>query len=136
MLRRVKQSILVPGWVFRHQGASAIAVAVDLEALKAQAERSKGVIEFVPQIGDFVATDDPLFNLYSGACSLDEQALSSRVAFGSERAMDQDPTFAFRIVVDVALKALSPAINDPTTAVLAMDQLHRMLRRSALLPAH
>ena len=42
--------------------------------------------------------------------------------------MDQDPTFAFRIVVDVALKALSPAINDPTTAVLAMDQLHRMLR--------
>ena len=42
--------------------------------------------------------------------------------------MDQDPTFAFRIAVDVALKALSPAINDPTTAVLAMDQLHRMLR--------
>lgn len=42
--------------------------------------------------------------------------------------MDQDPTFAFRIVADVALKALSPAINDPTTAVLAMDQLHRMLR--------
>jgi uncharacterized membrane protein len=103
-------------------------VAVDLEALKAQAERSKGVIEFVPQIGDFVAIDDPLFNLYSGACSLDEHTLSSRVAFGSERAMDQDPTFAFRIVVDVALKALSPAINDPTTAVLAMDQLHRMLR--------
>ncbi len=50
------------------------------------------------------------------------------VAFGSERTMDQDPTFAFRIVVDIALKALSPAINDPTTAVLAIDQLHRMLR--------
>jgi uncharacterized membrane protein len=117
-----------PGRVIRHQGASAIVVAVDLEALKAQAERSKGVVEFVPQIGDFIATDDPLFNLYSGACSLDEHSLSARVAFGSERAMDQDPTFAFRIVVDVALKALSPAINDPTTAVLAMDQLHRMLR--------
>jgi uncharacterized membrane protein len=117
-----------PGRVIRHQGASAIVVAVDLEALKVQAERSKGVIEFVPQIGDFVATDDPLFNLYGGACSLDEHILVSKVAFGSERAMDQDPTFAFRIVVDVALKALSPAINDPTTAVLAMDQLHRMLR--------
>ena len=50
------------------------------------------------------------------------------VAFGSERTMEQDPTFAFRIVVDIALKALSPAINDPTTAVLAIDQLHRMLR--------
>ena len=117
-----------PGRVIRHQGASAIVVAVDLEALKAQAERSKGIVEFVPQIGDFVAIDDPLFNLYGGACSVDERKLSSSVAFGSERMMDQDPTFAFRIVVDVALKALSPAINDPTTAVLAMDQLHRMLR--------
>jgi len=36
--------------------------------------------------------------------------------------------FAFRIEVDIAIKALSPAINDPTTAVLAIDQLHRLLR--------
>jgi uncharacterized membrane protein len=42
--------------------------------------------------------------------------------------MEQDPTFAFRIVVDIALRALSPATHDPTTAVLAIDQLHRMLR--------
>ena len=42
--------------------------------------------------------------------------------------MEQDPTFAFRIIVDIAIKGLSPAINDPTTAVLAIDQLHRMLR--------
>ena len=37
--------------------------------------------------------------------------------------------FAFRILVDIALKALSPAINDPTTAVLAIDQVHRLLRQ-------
>jgi uncharacterized membrane protein len=42
--------------------------------------------------------------------------------------MEQDPTFAFRIMVDIASRALSPAINDPTTAVLAIDQLHRLLR--------
>jgi uncharacterized membrane protein len=42
--------------------------------------------------------------------------------------MEQDPMFAFRILVDIALKALSPAINDPTTAVLALDQIHRLLR--------
>ena len=35
---------------------------------------------------------------------------------------------AFRILVDIALKALSPAINDPTTAVLVIDQVHRLLR--------
>jgi uncharacterized membrane protein len=45
--------------------------------------------------------------------------------------MEQDPTFAFRIVVDIAAKALSPAINDPTTAVLALDQIHRLLRTVA-----
>ncbi len=42
--------------------------------------------------------------------------------------MEQDPLFSFRIMVDIALKALSPAINDPTTAVLAIDQIHRLLR--------
>ena len=42
--------------------------------------------------------------------------------------MEQDPMFAFRILVDIAAKGLSPAINDPTTAVLAIDQLHRLLR--------
>jgi uncharacterized membrane protein len=47
----------------------------------------------------------------------------------AERKAEQDTMFAFRIVADIALKALSPAINDdPTTAVLAIDQLHRMLR--------
>jgi uncharacterized membrane protein len=42
--------------------------------------------------------------------------------------MRQDPLFALRILVDIAIKALSKAINDPTTAVLAIDQLHRLLR--------
>ena len=88
------------------------------------------MIEFVPQVGDFVATDEPLFNLYGGAASLDDETLRSTVAFGPERTMEQDPTFAFRIVIDIALKALSPAINDPTTAVIAIDQLHRLLRKA------
>jgi uncharacterized membrane protein len=79
-------------------------------------------------VGDFVAVDEPLFKLYGGASSIDEATLRALVAFGSERTMEQDPTFAFRIVVDIALRALSPAINDPTTGVLAIDQLHRMLR--------
>ena len=58
--------------------------------------------------------------------------LRTSVAFGVERTIEQDPTFAFRILVDIAIKALSPAINDPTTAVLAIDQLHRLLRWAGL----
>ena len=117
-----------PDKVIRHVGTSGIVLAVNLELLAAEAERARGLIEFVPQVGDFVAVEEPLFNLYDGAQSIDEDTLRSVVAFGSERTMEQDPTFAFRIVVDIALRALSPAINDPTTAVLAIDQLHRMLR--------
>ena len=117
-----------PDSVIRHQGTSGIVLAVNLKPLMTEAERSNGVIEFVPQVGDFVAVDEPLFNLYGGARSIDGGTLRASIAFGSERTLDQDPTFAFRIVVDIALRALSPAINDPTTAVLAIDQLHRMLR--------
>jgi hypothetical protein len=52
------------------------------------------------------------------------------VAFGPERTIEQDPTFAFRIIVDIAIKALSAAINDPSTAVLAIDQLQRLPQRA------
>jgi uncharacterized membrane protein len=118
----------LPDRVIRHQETSAIVLAVNLDLLKAAAERLNGVIEFVPQVGDFVAVDEPLFNLFGAARLADETTLRETVAFGSERTMEQDPTFAFRIIIDIALKALSPAINDPTTAVLAVDQLHRLLR--------
>ena len=117
-----------PDRVSRHLGTSGIILAVNLELLKAEAERAIGCIELVPQVGDFVAVEEPLFNLYGGAQSIDENTLHAAIAFGSERTLEQDPTFAFRIVVDIALRALSPAINDPTTAVLAIDQLHRLLR--------
>jgi len=123
-----RDSIDPPVRTTLHQGASQIVLAVNVAALMTLAERSNGVIEFVPQVGDFAAIDEPLFNLRGGAASLDDQALRANVAFGPERTMEQDPTFAYRIVVDLALKALSPAINDPTTAVLAIDQLHRLLR--------
>jgi uncharacterized membrane protein len=117
-----------PGRIVRHQGASGIVLAANLDLITDAAEKANGIVEFVPQVGDFVTADEPLFNLYGGACLIDEGLLHAAVAFGSERTLEQDPTFAFRIVVDIALRALSPAINDPTTGVLAIDQLHRMLR--------
>ncbi len=82
----------------------------------------------MPQVGDFVATDEPLFALYGATATIDDRDLRATVAMGAERTLEQDPMFAFRILVDIALKALSPAINDPTTAVLAIDQVHRLLR--------
>ena len=117
-----------PDRIISHLGVSGIAMAINLQLLMAEAERTDCVIEFAPQMGDFVAVDEPLFYLYGGARSVRDETLRASVAFGSERTLEQDPTFAFRIAVDIALRALSAAINDPTTAVLAIDQLHRMLR--------
>ncbi|MGY4829104.1 DUF2254 domain-containing protein [Sphaerotilaceae bacterium SBD11-9] len=117
-----------PSRVLAHAGRSKILLAVDLFALQAQARRTDGVIELVPQIGDFIAPDEPLFRLHGGTARIDDRVLRAAVAFGDERTMEQDPVFGLRILVDIALKALSPAINDPTTAVIAIDQIHRLLR--------
>jgi uncharacterized membrane protein len=125
---RDRDRLGAPDRLMTHEKRSAIVLAVDLKALLIAAQRFNSVIEFVPQVGDFVAVDEPLFNLYGDVRGIDEAMVRATVAFGSERTMEQDPTFAFRIVVDIAIKALSAAINDPTTAVLAIDQLHRMLR--------
>jgi uncharacterized membrane protein len=118
----------MPSREVEHQGTSPIVLAVDIPTLVALARLHDGMIEIVPQVGDFVAAEEPLFVLHGGAMAIDDRAVRSTVAFGAERTLEQDPMFAFRIIVDIALKALSPAINDPTTAVLALDQVHRLLR--------
>jgi uncharacterized membrane protein len=102
---------------------------MDLPAMIEIARRTDGVIELVPQVGDFVARGDAVFWVYPPATTLDNALVRRTLMFGRERTYEQDPAFAFRIVADVAVKALSPAINDPTTAVLAVDQLHHLLRQ-------
>jgi uncharacterized membrane protein len=111
-----------------HRGTSAIVIAINTKRLIAEADKSNCVIEFAPQVGDFLGRDEPLFFLHGSASRVDERILCGSVIFGGERTMEQDPLFAFRILVDIAIKALSPAINDPTTGVLAIDQLQRLLR--------
>ena len=57
-----------------------------------------------------------------------EAEAADMVALGDERTIEQDPSFAIRILVDVANLALSPAVNDPTTAVQVLDYLGETLR--------
>ena len=117
-----------PARVVRHGGTSGIILAVDVDTVVREARRCEGLVELIPQVGDFVAHEEPLFALYGKAAAVDDATLHGAIAFGPERTLEQDPLFAFRILVDIGLKALSPAINDPTTAVLALDQVHRLLR--------
>jgi uncharacterized membrane protein len=112
--------------VVESTGSSGVVMAVGVAELVRLARDADAVIEVVPQVGDFVAKGDPLFRVDGGPGPA-AAALESCVAIGAERTLEQDPRFAFRILVDIAIKALSPAINDPTTGVLAIDQLHRLL---------
>jgi uncharacterized membrane protein len=105
-----------------------VVLAFDQEGLLALAQRVDCVIEMVPQVGDHVAAGDPLFRVFPAGAALPAEALRQSIAIGQERTLEQDPTFPFRIMVDIASKALSPAINDPTTAVLALDEIHDLLR--------
>jgi uncharacterized membrane protein len=103
-------------------------LAFNLKGLVALASRRHAIIELVPEVGDFIAAGDPLFRVYGGDDKLADNELRNYVAIGHERTLEQDPMFAFRVIVDIASKALSPAVNDPTTAVLALDQIHHLLR--------
>jgi uncharacterized membrane protein len=104
-----------------------VVLAFDVPGLVELGSRHDCVIELAPQVGNFVAPGDPLFHVRGGP-GLSAESLHGSVALGAERTMEQDPAFGFRLIVDIACKGLSPAINDPTTAVLAIDRIHHLLR--------
>ncbi|MFL5327442.1 MAG: DUF2254 domain-containing protein [Gemmataceae bacterium] len=112
--------------VTKHQDG--VVLAFDVAGLVAMAQRADCIIEVLPQVGDHITVGDQVFRVFGGTTSLSEKELGQSIAVGLERTLTQDPTFAFRIMVDIASKGLSPAINDPTTAVLAIDQIHHLLQ--------
>jgi uncharacterized membrane protein len=111
-----------------HHGRPRSIRAVDVGAFVNLAKVSGGVIEMVAAVGDTVVELTPFLRVY-GAERLDEQKLRDKVELGDERTFEQDPKYAVRLLVDIAIKALSPAINDPTTAVQALDQIEDLLLR-------
>jgi len=92
------------------------------------------VIEVVTAVGDTVLEMSPLLRVHAARRPLDELRLQQTFEIGDERTFEQDPKYALRLVVDIAIKALSPAINDPTTAVQAMDQIEDLLIRLGRRP--
>jgi uncharacterized membrane protein len=104
-----------------------VVLAFDARGLVALASRHDCRIELVPEVGGYIAPGDPIFRIHGGV-ALSAATMRHSIALGDERTIEQDPAFAFRVIVDIASKGLSPAINDPTTAVLAIDRIHHLLR--------
>jgi uncharacterized membrane protein len=80
-------------------------------------------------VGDTVVDGMPLLRVHGGTRPVAEDRLRGLVRLGHERTFEQDPKYAIRMLVDIAIRALSPAINDPTTAVQALDQIEDLLLR-------
>jgi uncharacterized membrane protein len=93
------------------------------------AKTAGGVIALEVAIGDTVMERAPLLHVFGAQQPLDERKLRSGIEMGTERTFEQDPKYAIRLLVDIAIRALSPAINDPTTAVQALDQIEDLLLR-------
>jgi uncharacterized membrane protein len=112
-----------------HEGEPRTVQTIDVARLVELATAHDGVIEMLVEVGDVVIESTPLLRLDCVRPGCDVRALKIAIVLGNERTFDQDPKYAIRLLVDIAIKALSPAVNDPTTAVQALDQIQDLLLR-------
>jgi uncharacterized membrane protein len=113
----------------RYFGEPRTIARLEIPALVHQAQRAGGVIVMKCAVGDTLVEGTLLLQIIGAASQLPEQVLMRAVHLDRERTFEQDPKYPIRILVDIAIKALSPAINDPTTAVQTIDQIEDLLRR-------
>lgn len=109
-----------------------VVVSVDSGVLVARARAAGVVLAVVPRVGDFLPLHADMVRVHGGPLSgHDEKSIVGAIALDTERTGEQDLAFGMRQLVDIAEKALSPGVNDPTTATQVIDVLHDLLRRLA-----
>jgi uncharacterized membrane protein len=105
--------------------------SVNNAALLRLAGDNRTIVRMEYAIGDFIVQDTPLVSLaltYPPDQKIID-ALNAAYSIGPHRTVDQDPAFGIRQIVDMAIKALSPGVNDTSTAVMCVDYLTSMLAR-------
>ena len=115
------------------KGVLGTVLGIDRPRLVHMAGTHGCVIELLPRIGEYVATGGAVFAVHGGTPP-DDSAILACLDLGRARTLYQDPTFGIRQLVDVATQALSPAINQPSTAVQVIDRLHDLLLRIGRVP--
>ena len=115
--------------VVTHHGPPLAVQGVAIQRLVDLATRADAVIEVGVAVGDTVSESTQIVRVINARAPIDHRWLRRAVTLGVERTFDQDPKYAIRLLVDIAIRALSPAINDPTTAVQALDQIGDLLLR-------
>jgi uncharacterized membrane protein len=101
--------------------------AIHVRGLVHQAVRHDCALEITCSAGDFIPSGMPVIKIHSVGRGPEAGALAGLIALGQERSIEDDPAFALRIMVDIAIRALSPAVNDPTTAVQLINHIEALL---------
>ncbi|WP_326655450.1 DUF2254 domain-containing protein [Streptomyces sp. NBC_01750] len=111
----------------RHGG---VIQAINVVGLTAAATRHDCTFVVTHQVGDFVPPGATLVEVHGGTSAPDPRLVTGLIALGTERTIEQDPAFALRVLVDIAIRALSPAVNDPTTAVQVLNHIEAFLHNA------
>ncbi|AIV33044.1 hypothetical protein NI25_05460 [Streptomyces sp. CCM_MD2014] len=115
----------VTAWV-AHDGQAGVLRDVHVARLVRVARKHGVVLRLVPRIGDFLVPGTPVLAVHGGPAP-SRRALRYALSVGVERTFHQDLAFGLRQLSDIGLRALSPAVNDPTTAVQALDRVVQIL---------
>src|SRR6516225_3598631 len=118
-----------PTQTLTHSGEPRAITGFDLDTLVIVANGADAVVAIECGVGDTVVEDAVLLRVYGATRKLPEQTLTRTIHLATSRSFEQDPKYAIRLLADIAIRALSPAVNDPTTAVQALDQIEDLLRR-------
>ncbi|MEO6420868.1 MAG: DUF2254 domain-containing protein [Polyangiaceae bacterium] len=109
------------GYLASFDGEALVALACELDA----------VVRVRIRVGEFVTAGAPLVSVAGNSelCEDAKSRIGEAFTIGNQRTAEQDPAFGIRQIVDIALKALSPGVNDPTTATMCLDHLGVLLVR-------
>jgi uncharacterized membrane protein len=115
-----------------YTGSSGVVTASDLYGLVELCRENDCWLDLTIGVGEYLAHGSPIAVAH-GAHFSDAEVARFLLVRG-ERTFMQDPAFGFRQLVDIAIRALSPAVNDPTTAVQAIDRLCDLLTVTGCRP--
>ncbi len=116
-------------------GEAGYVQTVDSEALIYLARERGLTIRLTVGIGEFVLPGARLAEVWTTIGKVEtaevSEAIQGAFVLGLERTLHDDPAFGFRQLADIGIRALSPSINDPTTAMSCIDRLGELLVRLA-----
>jgi uncharacterized membrane protein len=112
----------------RWPARSCVLQVIDVPHLAGVASKANVLIECVSSTGDTIQEQGLVARIHGGGSDRLAKDVLGSLRGGEERTYEQDPAFAFRVLADIALRALSPAINDPATAAQALEASESLLR--------